>query len=196
MSAPPLSSIHEFHKKFTFHASVYRTEWWQGRPGGHKPLNKQTCKHSAARRGPSGTCACGQGALGHVPFARGMPGFPWDLGVCHLGAPSRAHASALCARGLVQNRTGPASVPRAFVPLPPLEIAPPPASGPGSAPAASPGSRQLVLWGALIHARPGVGAPAPAWPLSQGDCKGDILPERGPHAHADASFLGFSVFKC
>lgn len=92
MSAPPLSSVHEFHKKFTFHASVYRTEWWQGRPGGHKPLNKQTCKHSAAHPGPSGTCACGQGALGHVPFARGMPGFPWDLGVCHLGAPSRAHA--------------------------------------------------------------------------------------------------------
>lgn len=117
MSAPPLSSIHEFHKKFTFHASVYRTEWWQGRPGGHKPLNKQTCKHSAARRGPSGTCACGQGALGHVPFARGMPGFPWDLGVCHLGAPSRAHALGALRAGPSSEsdraRERPACVPRA-----------------------------------------------------------------------------------
>lgn len=123
-------------------------------------------------------------------------GSPGTWGFVTLVLPPAPTPSALCARGLVQNRTGPTSVPRASVPLPPLEIAPPPASGPGSAPAASPGSRQLVLWGALIHARPGVGAPAPAWPVSQGDCKGDILPERGPHAHADASFLGFSVFKC
>lgn len=118
-------------------------------------------------------------------------GSPGTWGFVTLVLPPAPMPSALCARGLVQNRTGPASVPRASVPLPPLEIAPPPASDPGSAPAASPGSRQLVLWGALIHARPGVGAPAPAWPLSQGDCKGDILPERGPHAHADASFLRF-----
>lgn len=129
-------------------------------------------------------------------------GSPGTWGFVTLVLPPAPTPSALCARGLVQNRTGrasvprasrvrPASVPRASVPLPPLEIAPPPASGPGSAPAASPRSRQLVLWGALIHARPGVGAPAPAWPVSQGDCKGDILPERGPHAHADASFLRF-----